>query len=92
MNENPNKNPTEARPLTDEELEQASGGRYVYHSGGQSYACDACMVWLTERIPGRWVHRTCGKEMRLLKTTQERENVTENPQYQKVSSSEGIID
>ena len=92
MDDKLNKNPAEARALTDEELDHASGGRYVYHSAGQTYACDTCMVYLTVRSTGRLIHKRCKNEMRFLRTTEERKSVTENPQYQKVSSSEAAID
>lgn len=91
MDEKMNKNPAEARPLTDEELDHASGGRYgVYHGAGV-YACDACMVWLETRPGAMLVHKKCGKEMRLLTTAAEKQSVKDNPQYQKVSSSEAVM-
>ncbi len=90
MDDKLNKGPAEARSLTDEELEHASGGRYVFHGNAQAYACDACMIWLETRSTGRYIHINCKKEMRFLRTAAEKQSAAD--QYQKVSSSEAVID
>jgi hypothetical protein len=84
-----NNPPAEDMALTDEELDHASGGR-VYHGVAAVYACDACMVWVQTRPGAMLIHKKCGKEMRYLKTAAEKQSVTENPQYQKVSPGEAV--